>query len=274
VSRLPPYLFNQRLLWQRSNRFKPAQPHYLDHMMAETLKERLGGIKRSFKKVLLLSNPQCYAQVWPEADFMVSVDQVTLDQQFLPFQHGIFDLIVSCGSWQWVNDLPGTLAQVRNCLQPDGLLLAAFPGGDSLWQLRESLYLAEDILLKGVSPRVAPMIAPHDAAALLQRAGFALPVVDQDRLTLYYDTLPQLLNDLRFYGQTNVLSNQTKGLSPANLFKLTEEIYREKFATSEGKLPVTITLIYLTGWRPAATQPKALTPGSAQMSLIETLASL
>ncbi len=267
LSTSPYHLFNRRLLLLRQRRFSSTPPHFLDHEVRDVLKERLMGVKRSFKTILILGRAGAlYQPIFPEANLLVGEDCLLMDDELLPFAPQTFDLILSPLSWHWVNDLPGTLAQVRTLLKPDGLLIAAFFGGNSLWQLRSSLQEAEDILLNGVSARVVPMIAPHDGAALLQRAGFALPVADHDQITLHYPSLKDLLKDLRRYGQTNVLYNQPKTVSPRDLFSLTEHIYREKFGR-EGQLPVTVNVIYLTGWCPHPSQPQPLLPGSGQIKM-------
>lgn len=167
----------------------------------------------------------------------------------LPFQKESFDLILSCLQGHWVNDLPGLLRNIYDCLQGEGLFLSAQWGGQTLYELRESLLQAELALTGGASPRIAPMVHPADAPALLGRAGFFMPVVDTDVITVTYPSLTRLIKDLRGMGETNKLYDRPKMFTSRTLFEKTEEIYRERFAQSDGKISVTFEVIFLTGWK-------------------------
>jgi SAM-dependent methyltransferase len=193
------------------------------------------------------------------------------DEEVLPFAPESFDLVISGLSLHWVNDLPGCLLQVRQCLKPDGLFLAAMLGGDTLYELRQALIEAELAEAGGASPRVSPFADLRDAGGLLQRAGFALPVVDGDRLTVSYPDILKLMHDLRGMGESNAVRERThRSMHPA-LAARAGEVYRRRFGDGEGRLAATFQIIYLTAWAPAAGQQRALAPGSALRRLADAL---
>ncbi len=196
------------------------------------------------------------------------------DEELLPFAPESFDLVISGLSLHWVNDLPGCLLQVRQCLKPDGLFLAAMLGGDTLYELRQSLMEAELAEAGGVSPRVSPFADLRDAGGLLQRAGFALPVIDGDRLTVTYADVVKLMHDLRGMGEGNAVHERTgRSMHPA-LAARTDEVYRRRFGDAKGRLAATFQIIYLTAWAPAAGQQRALAPGSARARLADALGAV
>lgn len=182
-----------------------------------------------------------------------------------------FDLIVSLGALHETNDTPGILAQLRRALRPDGLLILAIPGGDTLGELRDSLLRAELQLGDGASPRVLPFMDVRSAGSLLQRAGFALPVTDLDDVTVRYDTIINLMVDLRAMGATNTLVERARRAPPRQLFAAAHALYAEKHADPDGRLRATFCFIWMSGWAPDASQPKPLKPGSATVSLAEAL---
>jgi SAM-dependent methyltransferase len=193
------------------------------------------------------------------------------DEEALPFAPASFDLILSCLSLHWVNDLPGALLQMRAALKPDGLLLAAMLGGDTLTELRGCLAEAEIAGSGGLSPRVSPFADTRDAGALLQRAGFALPVVDSDRIAVSYPDALALMRDLRGMGETNaVVERPRAGLRRAVLFDAAER-YRARHGDEAGRISATFQVIYLTAWAPDAAQQKPLRPGSAARRLADAL---
>ena len=181
------------------------------------------------------------------------------------------DLVVSALALQFVNDLPGVLVQVRRALKPDGLFLAALIGGDTLTELRQSFAAAESEIEGGVSPRVAPFADLRDLGALLQRAGFALPVTDIERVTVRYDSAFALMRDLRRMGATNALLDRRRTpLKRATLMRMAE-IYAQRFADSDGRLRATFEIVWLSGWAPHPDQQQPLKPGSAQARLADAL---
>jgi SAM-dependent methyltransferase len=197
--------------------------------------------------------------------------RVAADEEALPFAAASLDLVVSALALQFVNDLPGTLIQIRRALKPDGLLLAAMIGGDSLAELREAFAQAEIEIEGGVSPRVAPLADLRALGALLQRAGFALPVVDSDRLTVRYDSVFALMHDLRRMGATNVLIERSRApLRHATLRRMAD-IYAQRFADADGRLRATFEIVWLSGWAPHESQQKPLKPGSAARRLADAL---
>lgn len=197
--------------------------------------------------------------------------RVRADEELLPFNPASIDLIVSPLTLQWANDLPGALVQARLALKPDGLLLAAVIGGESLTELRQAFVAAESEIDDGASPRVAPFADGRDLGSLLQRAGFALPVVDSDRFTVGYAHPLALMHDLRAMGATNVLAERRRvPLRRATLLRACE-IYAERFSRPDGRITATFEIITLTAWAPADSQPKPLRPGSATHRLADAL---
>ena len=196
---------------------------------------------------------------------------IVADEEFLPFADGALDLAVSALSLQFVNDLPGTLLQIRRALKPDGLLLAALLGGDTLTELRQAFAAAECEIEAGVSPRIAPFADVSEIGTLLQRAGLALPVTDIDRLTVRYDSAFALMHDLRRMGATNALVERRRApLRRATLLRMAE-IYAQRFADPDGRLRATFEIVWLSGWAPHESQQQPLLPGSARARLPDAL---
>ena len=189
----------------------------------------------------------------------------------LPFADATLDLVVSGLSLQFVNDLPGALLQIRRALKPDGLFLAAMLGGTTFTELRQAFLAAEAEIEGGASPHVAPFTDLRDAGALLQRAGFALPVADGDTVRVTYATPFDLMRELRAMGATNALTARRRTpLRRATLMRMAQ-IYNERFGLPNGRVPATFEILTLTAWTPHESQPKPLRPGSAQMRLAEAL---
>ncbi len=192
---------------------------------------------------------------------------VVADEEFLPFAPGSFDLVVACLSLHWVNDLPGALIQLRRALRPDGLLLASMPAVGSLGELRLALAEAEAELSAGASPRVAPFVDPRDAAGLLQRAGFALPVVDTEEISLLYADPLGLLRDLRAAGETNAVAARDRRVANRSLFARA----LAALPMTQDRVVATLRMAMMTGWAPAPDQPKPAQRGSGVVSLAEAL---
>ncbi len=206
-----------------------------------------------------------------ETETETAIRQSVSPAEELPLADESLDIAVSLLSLHQTNDTPGLLAQIRRALRPDGLFLAALPGHGTLNELRAALLAAETETSGGASPRVAPFMDVRDAGALLQRAGFALPVADSESLTVRYDTMFDLMRDLRAMGETNALS--ARNLTPAarRLFVRAAEIYAERYSDPDGRIRATFSFIWLSGWAPHASQQKPLKPGSAQISLKDVL---
>mgnify|MGYP002884923632 CR=1 FL=1 len=193
------------------------------------------------------------------------------DEEVLPFAEMTFDLIVSNLSLHWVNDLPGMLTQVRRALKPDGLFLAAALGGDTLHELRTSLFHAETEIEGGVSPRFSPLIDVRDLGNLMTRTGFALPVVDTETVTVSYGDPLKLLLDLRGMGETNANRDRRRTFTRRATLLRACEIYLETYADAVGRIPATFEIITITAWAPDPSQQKPLKPGSAQSRLADAL---
>ena len=188
----------------------------------------------------------------------------------LPLEPQSQDLVVSLMSLHWANDLPGALAQIRRALRPDGLFLGTLLGAGTLKELRAALTQAELEVRGGAQARVSPFADGFDGAALLQRAGFALPVADVDRVTVRYPDLYALVHDLRAMGETNALAGAIRPMTRGMLAR-TAEVYAEQFAEPDGRIPATFEIIHLAGWAPHESQQKPLPRGSAKMRLADAL---
>jgi SAM-dependent methyltransferase len=193
------------------------------------------------------------------------------DPSHWQFKPESLDLIIIAWDLHAVEDLPGSLAQIKLALKPDGLLLAGFPGGDTLTELRQSFMQAETEIRGGISPRIHPFATLQDMAGLMQRAGFALPVVDQDKLEVRYANPLRLADDLRGMGETNALISRSRNPLRRDVLFHMIETYQNKFVGADGKVPACFEILYLTGWAPHESQQKPLRPGSAKMSLAEAL---
>ena len=189
----------------------------------------------------------------------------------LPFAPASFDAVFSCLTLHWVDDLPGVMAQMRRLLKPDGLCLVNLLGGSTLSELRAALLEAEQELSGGASPRTAPMADIRDVGALLGRAGLALPVADADRLTITYPDMFRLMADLRGMGEQNALLGRKKAPTSRRLFLRAAQIYHDRFAGPDGRIPASFEIITLTGWAPHESQQQPLRPGSAAHRLADSL---
>jgi SAM-dependent methyltransferase len=282
-----PVLFDRQLLRMRQARAHALGPAtFLVDRVAEDLSDRLAAVLRRFGRAVDLGTPtdalrralqtngniETIVAAAPDlAPRERSALRVVADEEALPFADGSLDLVVSALALQFVNDLPGTLIQIRRALKPDGLLLAAMTGGESLNELREAFAEAESEIEGGISPRVSPFADIRDLGGLLQRAGFALPVIDTDRLTVRYDTPLALMHDLRAMGATNVMTERRRvPLKRATLRRMLE-IYAERFADPDGRLRAKFDIVWLTGWAPHDSQQKPLKPGSAAHRLADAL---
>jgi NADH dehydrogenase [ubiquinone] 1 alpha subcomplex assembly factor 5 len=254
---------------------------------AERLADRLADINRAFPKALdlgcrdgllarqlrsrggIASLVGCDA----EARFAGAAPgpHLVAEGDALPFAPRSFDLVLSNLALHWTNDLPGALLQLRHTLKPDGLLLAAMLAGETLHELRAALIEAESEIENGASPRVSPFADPRDLAALLQRAGFALPVVDSDRITATYTDALALMRDLRDMGESNALIARRRGFTRRATLLRAAALYQERYANADGRIRASFEIATLTAWAPHQEQPKALRPGSAQARLADAL---
>ncbi|MGY3620031.1 methyltransferase domain-containing protein [Bradyrhizobium sp. USDA 10063] len=267
-----PVLFDRALLAARLKRARRDAPvTFLLERVAEDMRERLQAVTREFVDA---------ADIWTPGNALhdllrercKSVREVAFEaSEVLPLQPQSLDLAVSALAFQFVNDLPGVLAQIRRALRPDGLLLAAMIGGDTLTELRQSFAAAEAECEGGVSPRVAPFADLRDIGSLLQRAGLALPVTDVDRIVVRYDNAFALMQELRRMGATNILVERRHAPTRRATLLRMAQIYTERFADPDGRIRATFDVIWLSGWAPHESQPKPLRPGSAKASLEEAV---
>ena len=246
-----------------------AAADFLHAVMVDELHARVGTVARGFADVLDLGGP---APAWPGAVrlALASPCSVIGDEDRLPFADASFDLVVAAGGLATVGDLPGALAQARRVLRPDGLFVAAFAGGMTLADVRADLIAAESAITGGAAARTAPMVDASAAAGLLQRAGFAMPVADVERLTVRYPSLFALFDDLRAMGARSVLASRSPLRRDVLLAAAARFAAR---AAPDGKTAVTVELLHLAGWAPGPGQPVPLKPGSATSSLAKALGS-
>lgn len=278
-----PVVFDRALLRARQRRAiaRGFEPFLLDRVAAD-LAERLAAVLRQFDRVVDLGTPtealraalaamSGIGTVIAAAPVARQKPALIADEEALPFGEGALDLIVSALALQFVNDLPGTLIQVRRALKGDGLFLGALLGGDTLTELRQSFAAAEAEVEGGVSPRVAPFADVREMGALLQRAGFALPVTDVDRLTVRYASPFALMSDLRRMGATNALTERRRAPLRRATLRRMAEIYTQCFADRDGRIRATFEVVWLSGWAPHESQQQPLRPGSAQARLADAL---
>lgn len=263
-----PVLFDRALQTQRLRRALRDPETFLMARVAEDMGDRLLAVNRGFTDAADIWTPgglQATFTARFTAFTRVAPPETEREELALPPQS--LDLALSALAFQFVNDLPGLLAQIRRALRPDGLLLAAMIGGDTLTELRQSFATAEAEIEGGVSPRVAPFADLRDIGGLLQRAGFALPVTDVDRVVVRYGSAFGLMQDLRRMGAANSLIERRRMPTRRATLLRMAEIYAERFADPDGRIRATFDIIWLSGWAPHESQPKPLRPGSAKARL-------
>ena len=269
--RNPPKIFDPKAYaLKRERAARRGGGSFLLHDIAEHLAQRLGAVNRRFENALDLQSRDesfsllsPFAQDWTRAGLPES--------EILPAAPQSFDLITSVFSLHAVNDFPGVLIQIRRALKPDGLFVAAIFSGDSLRELREAFAHGETEVAGGISPRVAPFADLRDLGALLQRAGFALPVADNERTTVRYRAFETLVGDLRALGETNMIAERSRKFLRRDVLTATLAHYRAAHAEPDGRLRATFDVAYLTGWAPHESQQKPLAPGSARIRLADAL---
>lgn len=250
----------------RSRALRLGQAPYLHERAIIEIKERLHEVNRTFTDVAIVTGlPGIWRAEFPGA-------RVVGDEDVLDLAPGSHDLVIHAMSLHWANDPVGQMIQCRLALRPDGLFIAALPGGQSLKELRTALSEAEAAVAGGLSPRVLPMAEIRDLGALLQRAGFALPVADLVPLTVSFRDLGHLADDLRRMGEGNALAGRGGNRRLARqMFRAASEIYRRHFSDGKDRILATFDTVYLTGWAPAPGQQKPLRPGSAAARLADAL---
>ncbi|MGY8959023.1 MAG: methyltransferase domain-containing protein [Alphaproteobacteria bacterium] len=284
-----PEIFDRALLRRRRPRASPehGDPDFLVREVGARLIDRLRDISRSFPTALDLGGRTGVSS----GDFGVEQliettpapspasppttggdpHRLNADEERLPFADHVFDLVASNLSLHWVNDLPGALIQIQQSLKPDGLFLATIFGGDTLHELRDCLLTAESELQGGASPRISPMVALGDAAGLLQRAEFSLPVADLDRINVTYKDAFQLMSDLRGMGETNAVHGRAKHFTPRSVMMRAAALYQDRYSDADNRINATFDIVFLHGWAPHESQQQPLRPGSATTRLADAL---
>ena len=284
-----PRLFDTELLARR--RVRALRTHgeegdFLLREVVEDMLDRLSIVMRPFPRVVelgghtgLLASALAQRQgtedvirLEQHASLFHDGEHATLfDSENLPLKRQSCHLLVSPLFLHWINDLPGVLIQIRQALVPDGLFLATLLGRDSLSELRQAFLIADSEISGGASPRVAPLPDLKDMGSLMQRAGFALPVVDHDTLTVRYASLFALMQDLRRMGATNILHDRSRRPLRRDTLMRAAEVYQQRFSDPDGRIRATFQIISLSGWAPDESQQKPLKPGSAKISLASVL---
>lgn len=281
--------FDRALLNVRRRRVadEAGEHDFLLDRVAEDLADRLDIIKRTFplaanigahhgvlsRRLRQISSVGLMFDVEAVAELLEACDgpKVLADEELLPFGNATLDLIVSGLSLQHVNDLPGTLVQIRRALKPDGLFLASLLGGSTLGELGAAWLAAEAEITGGASPRVAPAIDLRDLGGLLQRAGFALPVVDSDVVQVAYPSPLALMKDIKAMGASNALNARRRSLTRRDVLARAAQIYEQRHARADGRVMATFEILTVTAWTPDPSQQKPLKPGSAAMRLADAL---
>jgi SAM-dependent methyltransferase len=283
----PTRLFDRALIEARRRRARRIGPAtFLADRVAEDFADRLATVLRRFERAVDHGTPTSAVRAALAGNgaigTMIAVTpafddddpaplRVVADLEALPFGAESLDLAVSALALQTVDDLPGALIQIRRALKPDGLFLAALLGGDTLTELRESFAVAESELTGGVSPRVVPFADLRDMGALLQRAGFALPVTDVDRVVVRYSSPLALMADLRRMGATNPLVERRRIPLRRDVLARLIEVYVQRFGDPDGKVRASFDIVWLSGWAPHESQQQPLRPGSARARLADAL---
>lgn len=279
-------IFNRRLLkLRRENSAASFGSHdFLNLEITNRLLDNLGDIKRDFNIILNMNAHDAALKAHFKEDPLIIKQDLAHamvktspflalqgDEEYLPFRNKSVDLVLSSLNLHWVNDLPGALIQILHSLKPDGLFLSALFGGETLYELRQSMLKADMDVLGGSIPHISPTMDIKDAGGLMQRAGFALPVVSTERITVTYRDPFALMKELKGMGENNVLSKGYKGLSSKKSMMKMAEFYHADFANSVGRIPATFDILYFQGWAPHESQQQPLKPGSASMALKDVL---
>lgn len=277
-------IFDRRRLRSRRARAAEALPEagFLHEEVRARLLERLSDINREFDSALALGWDRRIAEPVPAKQVVFAdlaaerlpkdgAPALVADEEWLPFKDDSFALVMSNLTLHWVNDLPGCLIQINRSLKPDGLFLGAMFGGETLHELRSCLLDAEIEISGGAHPRVSPMAELRDLGGLLQRADFAMPVVDADRLTVTYGDPLALMRELKAMGEANLLLERQRGFTRRRIFLRAAELYAERFAGPDGRIPASFEVMFMTGWAPGPGQPRPKRPGSATARLADAL---
>ncbi len=261
-----PQILDETLIAERARR---AAPFFLNAEFEAQLLDRLNDVTRNFENALVIGKKR-----WEIGDGRwEKIKKITFGSPLSPLPSPFYDLIISCWNLTAVNDVVGAITQIRDALKPDGWFLAAVYGGETLTELRQVLAEIDTEIFGAPTPRVVPMLDARDAATLLQRTRFALPVVDSDRVEVHYNNLFDLMRDIRKAGWANAMTDRMRRPLPKHYFTRAAELYAWKFPAPNGKICATAEVIYLSGWAPAASQQKPMIPGTATQRLADALAA-
>ena len=291
MSDLPPRLFDRSLVARHRNRAagRLADYNFLVRRAFDDICDRIESVTRDFERTAILgggpgltdelaARPAGGKAGWVvQSDLASSVAQaldrpaLALDEEALPFAEESLDLVLAPWGLHWTNDLPGVLVQINRTLKPDGFFAGALLGGATLTELRQCLMTAESELTGGASARVSPYAGTFDMATLMQRAGFAMPVADIDRVTVRYDNVFALMADLQGMGESSALTDRPRKPAARALFLRTAELYAQRFADPDGRIRATFEIVHAAGWAPHPDQPRPKRPGSATHRLADAL---
>jgi SAM-dependent methyltransferase len=282
-------IFDQKLIAaNRLRAMRRAEPKadFLLEIAAQELAERLSAVERTFENALELHGFTGIAGRYALATGKIAnLRRVETSQEFsadgmpltvadletVPADPQSVNLVLSPLAAHLTNDTPGLFIQVRRALLPDGLFMAAIPGAGTLAELRDVLLATEVEFFGGASPRIIPFADVRDVGSLLQRAGFALPVIDMENYTVRYDSIFPLMRDIKTMGMANpLLARSRKPLTRA-FFVRAAELYAQRYADPDGRIRATFSIIYVSGWAPHASQQQPLKPGSAKARLADAL---
>lgn len=283
-----PQIFDRgELLKKRSRIYQSSEPcDFLWAWVGQQITDRLAEIKRTFPTALEIGThtPHNIQTEWKNISSIETLFQMDLvsqgvrrntfligDEEYLPFGPQTLDLALSNLTLHSVNDLPGTLIQIRSALKADGFFCAALFGGETLWQLKEAISQTELSRKNGLSPRIFPFADKQQMGSLMQRAGFALPVIDSDILTVTYPDIYKLMHDLRGMGESNIIQQRDKSYPGRHFFDDIQTYYAQHFSDKDHLLEAHFEIIFITGWAPHSSQQKPLRPGSAKNRLADAL---
>lgn len=281
-------IFDEALIARNRSRARAQKTEGADFLLeltARELADRLAIVERRFDRAVeLFGGSGLTAKAALATGKIADLERIETDASLLdassgrvtnfesvPLEPQSVNLILSPLSLHLTNDTPGMLIQMRRALKPDGLLLAAIPGAGTLAELRDVLLAAETEIYGGASPRVVPFADIRDIGALMQRSGFALPVIDEESFTVRYDHIFALMRDLKAMGMANPLIGRSRKPVSRRFFLRAAELYAERYADPDGRIRATFSIVFVSGWSPHESQQKPLKPGSAKMRLADAL---
>lgn len=280
-------LFNRSLIRSRRERIAASFSDYdfLNREISERLIDNLHDIKMSFETILSMNLCDDTIRSYFKDVFLINQNmahkmlagkygkKVQADEDLFPYKNQCLELIISCLTLHWINDIPGSLIQIRRSLKPNGLFMGAVFGGETLFELRASMLKAGIDIRGGATPHVSPFIDIRDAGTLMQRAGFSLPVISTERITVNYTDAFSLMKELKNMGENNALIKRFKGLTSKKFMFAVAEKYQQDYGNEDGKVSATFDVIYMKGWAPHESQQQPLKPGTGKISLKVALGS-